>query len=127
VGRSGSLNSFIHEQRHPLEESAIVKARMGNDDFIESHRTFELTRRRESKHLPLRQASYETRSRRSRPTICSAELPLASRRQRFEFVHVNNYQLISIAIQVAIAFFVWAREPSGDNDFRRLIAFETHS
>src|SRR2546425_4551474 len=39
-----------------------------------SHRTFELTRRRESKHPPPHQASYKTRSRRSRPTICSARV-----------------------------------------------------
>src|SRR5207253_7448666 len=32
--------------------------------------TVELTRRRESKHHPQHQASCETRSRRSRPTIC---------------------------------------------------------
>src|SRR6266436_10044521 len=32
--------------------------------------TIELTRRRESKHPPPHQASYETCSRRSRPTIC---------------------------------------------------------
>src|SRR5437588_3482859 len=34
--------------------------------------TVELTRRRESKHPSPHQASYETRSRRSRPTICYA-------------------------------------------------------
>src|SRR2546427_7683098 len=34
--------------------------------------TVELTRRREPKHPPPRQASYETRSRRSGPTICWA-------------------------------------------------------
>src|SRR5882762_6266597 len=34
--------------------------------------TFELTRRRESKHPSPHQASCERRSRRSRPTICSA-------------------------------------------------------
>src|SRR5438270_13694361 len=34
--------------------------------------TVELTRRRESKHPSPHQVSYETRSRRSRPTICWA-------------------------------------------------------
>src|SRR5947209_598256 len=39
-------------------------------DVRDKRITVELTRRRESKHPPLHQASYETRSRRSRPTIC---------------------------------------------------------
>ncbi len=37
-----------------------------------SNPTFELTRRRESKHPPPHQVSYKTRYRRSRPTICYA-------------------------------------------------------
>jgi hypothetical protein len=41
--------------------------------------TSELTRRRESKHLSPHRISYETRSRRSRPTICW----MASSGQRF--------------------------------------------
>src|SRR5437667_6560927 len=36
----------------------------------EKRPTVELTRRRESKHPSPHQVSYETRSRRSRPTIC---------------------------------------------------------
>src|SRR5205814_619967 len=40
--------------------------------FIGSDITFELTRRRESKHPWPHQASCETRPRRSRPTICYA-------------------------------------------------------
>ena len=51
-------------------------SRAGDDQAVKcfcpmSRRTVELTRRRESKHAPPHQASYETRSRRSRPTICS--------------------------------------------------------
>src|SRR5439155_22746222 len=38
--------------------------------------TVELTRRRESKHPAPHHASYKTRSRRSRPTICSVAQPL---------------------------------------------------
>src|SRR5688572_24523047 len=43
---------------------------------IEVNRTAELTRRRESQHPPLHQASCETRSRRSRPTVCSTAFRL---------------------------------------------------
>src|SRR6267378_4621377 len=39
------------------------------------HLTVELTRRRESKHPPPDHSSCETRSRRSRPTICCAPTP----------------------------------------------------
>src|ERR1041385_7021928 len=42
--------------------------------FNSSAPTAELTRRRESKHPPPHQLSCERRSRRSRPTICSAQL-----------------------------------------------------
>ena len=57
--------------RDPIAESSIVCARR-----LFRHRrcgiTSELTRRRESKHLTPHHASCERRSRRSRPTICSA-------------------------------------------------------
>src|SRR5436190_5084041 len=45
-----------------------------------SNPTVELTRRRESKHPPPHQASCETRSRRSRPTICSVAPALTAER-----------------------------------------------
>src|SRR6266404_2265088 len=47
---------------------------------VERRPTVELTRRRQSKHPPPHQASYETRSRRSRPTICWARRLVYRRR-----------------------------------------------
>ena len=44
--------------------------RLAIDHLTIGHITVELTRRRESKHRPPDKASYETRPRRSRPTIC---------------------------------------------------------
>ena len=54
-----------------------VSIGMGLDMTLQVHEiiwriTVELTRRRASKRPPLNQSSYETRSRRSRPTICYA-------------------------------------------------------
>src|SRR5437660_11030630 len=57
-----------------LFRSAVVWCPMRTtcDRFREKRITVELTRRRESKHPPPHRVSCETRSRRSRPTICYA-------------------------------------------------------
>src|SRR5260221_11188433 len=58
-------------------DSGSIRSNLESDgvvilvSILRSRRTVELTRRRESKHPSPCQVSYETRSRRSRPTICS--------------------------------------------------------
>jgi hypothetical protein len=59
----------------PTEAKMKKNILMGNTNFENVEGTgitVELTRRRESKHPAQHQVSCETRSRRSRPTICSA-------------------------------------------------------
>src|SRR5713226_6490959 len=53
--------------------------------------TFELTRRRESKHPSPHEASCETRSRRSRPTICSARAKLPQDQASHLFGGLTRY------------------------------------
>src|SRR5437016_7995261 len=66
----------------------------------ESNPTVELTRRRESKHPAPHQASCETRSRRSRPTICWAT-PLLSG-TNIKHLHRNTKCLRESRVAVAL-------------------------
>src|SRR5438046_5909759 len=69
----------------------------------EKHITFELTRRREFNQASPDESSYKTRSRRSRPTICSGAVDdrlvtLANRSASFAITcdlvdHTSNHEL----------------------------------
>src|SRR5207244_12117174 len=58
------------QNRKSVEPAACNEEIEVSLGFKRRCRTVELTRRRESKHPPPHQVSCETRSRRSRPTIC---------------------------------------------------------
>src|SRR5207249_10731258 len=104
--------------------------------------TVELTRRRESKHPSPHQASYETRSRRSRPTICYAatglfDLPATAvalkfrpKEMEFQFIKGDGFKLsrrINLLSQKSGENFMEAsrtKASSGDAEIQRIVVNE---
>src|SRR5713101_5588701 len=97
-------------------KARLVQLLLRSSSQISCGPMFELTRRRESKHPSPHQASCETGSRRSRPTICSTVRPLARSCDK-RFARRFSVKNIKDSECRHVMQFVLDIEPADDIDF----------